>query len=339
MIKKTNIKTPNIFDYATSELSQDAFFAWLLEWAEDKYKQVEGGELHRCAVALLTAFFAGYYKKYNGDPGVGEIKKFKYDQKTTKIESIEIEKQKKRIDLLLTIKTNTGIYYLVIEDKKNFKPHDKQLETYRSYFNDKEKERTCFIYLKTGDLELEEDEKTIVNSAKYFIFDLKSIYGVLRNCNSENQIFKNYYSKLEAAYYLRKFHNEVNFDDLFKDSCYKHGTWKDNCYWFYKKGRLKCEGLEKYYLALDVWLDGHKLDFSFHIISDLDGTWITDFRMADIEKIKEICLKDKGYTYDAGGNYYKSTVNVMNLDASLNDVIKNEIKNLFSANKRRSKDR
>lgn len=336
MTKKTNIKTPNIFDYATSELSQDAFFAWLLEWAEDKYAQVDN-ELHKCAVDLLTTFFDDYYEKYKDDPEVGGIKKFKYDQKTTKIESIEIEKQKKRIDLLLTIKTNTQIYYLVIEDKKNFKPHDKQLEKYRSYFNDKEKKRTCFIYLKTG--ELEPKEKTIVNSAKYFIFDLNSVYDVLNNYNPDNLIFKDYYSKLEAAYYLRKFHNEVNFDDLFKDSCYKHGTWKDNCYWFYKKGRLKCEELEKYYLALDVWLDRHNLDFSFHIISDLNGTWITDFRMADIEKIKEICLEDKDYTYDTGGNYYKRTVPVKNLDADLNDLIKNEIKKQFPANKCLSKDR
>lgn len=29
---------PNIFTYATSELSQNAFIAWLLSWADAKYK-------------------------------------------------------------------------------------------------------------------------------------------------------------------------------------------------------------------------------------------------------------------------------------------------------------
>lgn len=32
------IETPNIFKYAGSELSQDAFTAWLLEWSNPEYK-------------------------------------------------------------------------------------------------------------------------------------------------------------------------------------------------------------------------------------------------------------------------------------------------------------
>ena len=33
----SNIIMPNLFSYATSELSQDAFFAWLINWADDSY--------------------------------------------------------------------------------------------------------------------------------------------------------------------------------------------------------------------------------------------------------------------------------------------------------------
>ena len=29
---------PNLFKYAVSELTQDAFLCWLLEWADEKYK-------------------------------------------------------------------------------------------------------------------------------------------------------------------------------------------------------------------------------------------------------------------------------------------------------------
>lgn len=31
---------PNIFKYATKELSQDAFFCWLLSWSEEKYRNI-----------------------------------------------------------------------------------------------------------------------------------------------------------------------------------------------------------------------------------------------------------------------------------------------------------
>jgi hypothetical protein len=32
---------PNIFKYATSELSQDAFICWLLAWAKDENKSLQ----------------------------------------------------------------------------------------------------------------------------------------------------------------------------------------------------------------------------------------------------------------------------------------------------------
>jgi len=31
------IELPNIFDYATSELTQDGFFAYFFKWAENNY--------------------------------------------------------------------------------------------------------------------------------------------------------------------------------------------------------------------------------------------------------------------------------------------------------------
>ncbi len=39
------MEKPNLFSYATSELSQDAFIAWLLAWASPEYQTVDK-ELH-----------------------------------------------------------------------------------------------------------------------------------------------------------------------------------------------------------------------------------------------------------------------------------------------------
>ena len=43
---------PNLFEYATSELSQDAFICWLLAWIE--YPQEP--HLYQCAKDLIKLF-------------------------------------------------------------------------------------------------------------------------------------------------------------------------------------------------------------------------------------------------------------------------------------------
>ncbi len=50
---------PNLFSYATSELSQDAFICWLLAWAHPENKEINSDSpaLHACARALIEAFF------------------------------------------------------------------------------------------------------------------------------------------------------------------------------------------------------------------------------------------------------------------------------------------
>ena len=43
---------PNIFDYATSELSQDAFLCWLMQWANKSNKKIDA-PLNNCAVQFV----------------------------------------------------------------------------------------------------------------------------------------------------------------------------------------------------------------------------------------------------------------------------------------------
>ena len=50
---ETATLTPNIFDFATSELSQDALFCWLIQWADTKYKVVDK-QLHKIGQDFLS---------------------------------------------------------------------------------------------------------------------------------------------------------------------------------------------------------------------------------------------------------------------------------------------
>ncbi|MDI2113255.1 hypothetical protein [Commensalibacter nepenthis] len=47
-----NINTLNIFHWATSELSQDAFLAWLVSWADPQYKSINH-DLYHCALQFI----------------------------------------------------------------------------------------------------------------------------------------------------------------------------------------------------------------------------------------------------------------------------------------------
>ncbi|HHG86076.1 MAG TPA: hypothetical protein ENJ82_15110, partial [Bacteroidetes bacterium] len=100
------IKRPNIFDYATSELSQDAFLTWLIKWADKDYQEINS-PLNACAISFVQELL-GKDKSYT-------------------IETIETGRQWKNIDIWALVNNQ---YFLVIEDKKGTKEHSDQLNRY-----------------------------------------------------------------------------------------------------------------------------------------------------------------------------------------------------------------
>ncbi|MYD32112.1 MAG: hypothetical protein F4X01_11115 [Nitrospira sp. SB0661_bin_20] len=56
------MERPNLFSYATSELSQDAFICWLLEWSLPQYRQTDT-KLHECAVNFIRKLFEKHGKQ------------------------------------------------------------------------------------------------------------------------------------------------------------------------------------------------------------------------------------------------------------------------------------
>jgi hypothetical protein len=51
------VDKPNLFSFATSKLSQDAFLCWLLAWAEGRYAN-DNAALHSAGRSLLGASLA-----------------------------------------------------------------------------------------------------------------------------------------------------------------------------------------------------------------------------------------------------------------------------------------
>ncbi|GAA3328735.1 hypothetical protein GCM10020331_073910 [Ectobacillus funiculus] len=99
---------PNLFfQYATSELSQDAFLCWLLEWADPQYSETDV-QLHNLGKRFVEAIFS------------------KHQQPRVRIESINIRRQLDGLDILAVI--NDG-FAILIEDKTYTSDHSGQLKT------------------------------------------------------------------------------------------------------------------------------------------------------------------------------------------------------------------
>ena len=162
----------NLFYYATKELSQDAFICWLCSFALEDSKGIDE-ELTVCANDLLSEFLKrGLNSEIN----------------TENLQLKTIDKQIGNIDVLLTVKYDNKNYKIIIEDKIYSCEHDDQLRRYREQI--KSKDVTVIgIYYKTGF----QADYSEVEKAGYFIFNRTDIINVLKNCNSTNDIFKNYY--------------------------------------------------------------------------------------------------------------------------------------------------
>ena len=95
----------NLFDFATSELSQDAFICWLLNFAHEKHLN-EDIVLTECAKEILS-------KILPDEPNL--------------VITADIERQYKNIDILIEVNKKHNV---IIEDKTFSNVHDDQINEY-----------------------------------------------------------------------------------------------------------------------------------------------------------------------------------------------------------------
>ncbi|MYA36870.1 MAG: hypothetical protein F4030_09960 [Gammaproteobacteria bacterium] len=194
-------KRPNLFDYATSELSQDAFLCWLIQWADHKYATVDPA-LHRTA----TEFLKSIGRKFDNNP-------FK---EATALQ-VEIEQQYKYIDVLVRIKIGDQKYALVIEDKTDSTARKGQLEQYRETIKKEYPESNLLlVYLKTG--EILPEAKREARISKYVVYSRNDLLRVLETGANEtnDSILSDFYQRLKSR------------DDLYQKYLTPLKDWKDS---------------------------------------------------------------------------------------------------------------
>ena len=176
----------NLFHYATSELSQDAFICWLLSHAMPEY-EAKDPELTKCAKAFLHEF----------------INENKFAESKCKLADNElvvkdIRRQYAKIDIAVLLNNSKVI---IIEDKTVTSDYKDKLDRYRKtiqtqgFWGDKaEKPDFCkdespyCVYFKTG---FQSNFKDMVDS-KYHVCDRKKILKLLKDCKSTNAIFHDF---------------------------------------------------------------------------------------------------------------------------------------------------
>ena len=180
-----NPQRPNLFDYATSELSQDAVICWLVACATEAT-----GDLQKCGLEFVRALFRAGASVLGpkGEPTAP------YDGPCDVSDVSSPTPQYCRIDVYFQAKVDGKTVSFIIEDKTYTKYHSCQLARYiEAVSTDDEKENLIKpVYFKTG--YVFSDEREVVECAKYSVFKAEDMASFLGNqdVTRENEILRQY---------------------------------------------------------------------------------------------------------------------------------------------------
>ena len=169
--------SPNLFDYATKELSQDAVICWLIAWAGAETKGSPAKEgLRRCGRAFVDALFSKWQ-----------------DWDTVELGDLvrtEVLRQEHNIDVLARVDCR---HVLLIEDKTDTGAHDDQLARYcslvvegKTCFEEVAEENLYPIYCRTGNHSLKDRQHA--EYQRYAVFDRIDFLSVLETYRGANEI-------------------------------------------------------------------------------------------------------------------------------------------------------
>ena len=206
----------NIFNFATSELSQDAFICWLCNWVnfDDNILSEDEKKLKLLATEFIEKM-------------LGEKLE---DRK------VNIKRQYQKIDVLLEIQNKTEFItkgnninpivdmYVIIEDKVGIGLHSNQIERYRELISEKNEKdngsraKIKVVYYKIYD---EDNTERLKENGVNVILGRENILELLKEYKDKinNSIFENYHNYLSNIETDVNSYEKKNLED-----------WNSNCY-------------------------------------------------------------------------------------------------------------
>ncbi len=209
---------PNLYDFATKELSQDATLAYLLSWAKPEYRS-RHPKLNQLGESLLRTLVRMSARACGvADP-----------LESAPVEKVELAVQENHIDVCAEINEDV---FLLIEDKVDTQEHSGQIARYTREVRKRMRKRrnppvVLPIYVKTGNECLILDKAPICG-----VFLRKDMLDVLDAVGETgNTIVENFRRHLRAI--------QAETDSYLHEPC---GDWS----W---------RAVQGYYAALTDWLD------------------------------------------------------------------------------------
>lgn len=265
----SSMETPNLFEFATSELSQDAFLCWLMSWSPSTHRSLEES-LHHAAVDFMSMIF--------------NVHNFPVPA----IEKIEIIRQFKGLDILAII---NDTYAILIEDKTYTSNHSDQLIRYRNAVAEAYPELIQLpIYFKITD----QSHYKSVDIAGYYPFKRERMLQVLqrgRERGVTNPIFLDYLyhlEKLDEKIHAYKHKRVLDWDGYAWQGFYQGLQKELDGNWGYvsnPRGGFwgfwwKPQGEQEYYLQLEEQTLTVKLEAK-------TGVDIQEFIRTEMDKVLE----------------------------------------------------
>ncbi|STZ56252.1 Uncharacterised protein [Moraxella lacunata] len=197
------MQAPNLFQFAPSELSQDAFFLWLLTFADSKFISTKFDTLNQVAREMLLAMVRKHRPNFDMEFKDIQLKKqYKFQ------ENYEEKKKSRLIDILITVNEQSKLenntdecLKIIIESKTNSKEHGNQLNSYAKHAIE-QGWNFIGIYLKTGNeakFYLNQiSDKTSDLGIKFEVFNRQDILNILKKySNIKNDIYQSYLQYLQ----------------------------------------------------------------------------------------------------------------------------------------------
>ena len=254
---------PNIFDFATKELSQDAFLCWIFSWGKQEYEN-DYSELHQFAKQMLFDI-----------------------TKRSDLILEDISRQEKHIDVLLKLKDSKNQNYaVIIEDKVGTQEHNTQINQYIKTIKPIYGENIYIVYFKTGFTSNQEKKRLKQRYPHIFIYGHDDIYTHLTNCPNHyilNQWFKKFQVDFKNIEDCKK---NLNYKDIFyqkdilsmqcaldlmTDDIIEKSNYKNSYWYIVDKGKTPhiclyekySENIDGYLIHNAVYLMFRKKEYNF----------------------------------------------------------------------------
>ena len=180
---------PNLFTYATKELSQDAMICWLIEWSAVQVANESQQALRDLGRAFVQALLGKHRVNLAGA-----------------IRHAEIHQQDRSIDVLARIQDEHAGHVFLIEDKTGTKDTSDKLQRYQDAVSSGktklgEVPEHWPIYLKTGNQSHAEDRK--VEDIGYKVFRREDFLTVLDGYRGTHPVamdFREHLQRLEDGF-------------------------------------------------------------------------------------------------------------------------------------------